>query len=473
MDKIIGRVEEQKRLERCVASKEAQLVAIYGRRRVGKTYLVKNYFAGRFDFMLTGINNATNDVQLKNFIMELNNQTGKDLDAPKTWLEAFALLRDYIESLSTEEKCVVFFDEMPWLDSAKSGFLTAFEWFWNGYGSSNDNLIFIVCGSATSWMMENIDNNQGGLYNRLTCRIYIKPFTLQETEEYLQSRDIQWSRYDIVQCYMIMGGIPYYLRLLDPELSYNRNIDNLFFRKRAELWDEYANLYSALFKNSGQYEKIVEALSKKKSGLTREEVVKETGLPNNGNLTRMLNDLEYSGFVRINNFFGAKKKVYQLADYYTLFYFKFIKENYGKDEHFWSNTIENASRRTWAGITFEQVCKDHVDQIKNKLGISGVLSELSTWSQTGTGNEKGAQIDMVIKRRDRVINICECKYCTNEYEIDKDYETALRNKVGVFVRAGNIKDSIQLTMITTYGVKRNKHSSVVNSEVTMDDLFAV
>jgi hypothetical protein len=216
---------------------------------------------------------------------------------------------------------------------------------------------------------------------------------------------------------------------------------------------------------------IVEALSKKKSGLTRDEIVKETNLANNGILTRLLNDLEYSGFIRINDFWGAKKKVYQLSDYYTLFYYKFIKDNYGKDEHFWSNTIENASRRTWAGFTFEQVCKDHVDQIKKKLGISGVLSEISTWSKKGDGVDKGTQIDMVIKRRDRVINICECKYYTDEYEIDNDYEMNLRNKVATFTRDNNIKDSIQLTMITTYGVKKNKHSSIVNNEVTMDDLF--
>lgn len=471
MDKIIGRIEEQNRLDKCMRSSEAQLIAIYGRRRVGKTYLIKNYYGGRFDFMLTGINNASKDDQLQNFHMELKNQTRQDYPRPKTWLEAFALLREYIESLDESSKHVVFFDEMPWMDTAKSGFLSAFEWFWNGYGSAKHNLVFIVCGSATSWMMENIDNNHGGLYNRLTCRIYMKPFTLKETEDYLKSRNIDWSRYDIVQCYMIMGGIPYYLRLLDSELSFNNNIDNLFFRKRAELWDEYTNLYSALFKNSNQYVNIVEALSKKKSGLTREEIVKETSLANNGILTRLLNDLEYSGFIRINDFWGAKKKVYQLSDYYTLFYYKFIKDNYGKDEHFWSNTIENASRRTWAGFTFEQVCKDHVDQIKKKLGISGVLSEISTWSKKGDGVDKGTQIDMVIKRRDRVINICECKYYTDEYEIDNDYEMNLRNKVATFTRDNNIKDSIQLTMITTYGVKKNKHSSIVNNEVTMDDLF--
>jgi AAA+ ATPase superfamily predicted ATPase len=247
MDKIIGRIEEQNRLDKCMRSSEAQLIAIYGRRRVGKTYLIKNYYGGRFDFMLTGINNASKDDQLQNFHMELKNQTRQDYPRPKTWLEAFALLREYIESLDESSKHVVFFDEMPWMDTAKSGFLSAFEWFWNGYGSAKHNLVFIVCGSATSWMMENIDNNHGGLYNRLTCRIYMKPFTLKETEDYLKSRNIDWSRYDIVQCYMIMGGIPYYLRLLDSELSFNNIIDNLFFRKRAELWDEYTNLYSALF----------------------------------------------------------------------------------------------------------------------------------------------------------------------------------------------------------------------------------
>ena len=308
MNIIIGREEERNRLDKCVNSDEAQLVAVYGRRRVGKTYLIRNYFDGRFDFMLTGINKATMELQLQNFIIELNNQMQANYPVPGNWLEAFSLLKKYIDTFTDDEKHVVFFDEMPWMDTNRSGFLAAFEWFWNGYGSSKNNLIFIICGSATSWMIENIDNNTGGLYNRLTCRIYIKPFTLKETEEYLKYKGIEWSRYDIVQCYMIMGGIPYYLKLLDSELSYNSNIDNLFFRKRAELWDEYTHLYIALFKNSDQYVKIVEALNSKKSGLTRDEIVKQTGISNNGTLTKMLTDLEYSGFVRINDIFGKRKR---------------------------------------------------------------------------------------------------------------------------------------------------------------------
>lgn len=473
MDKIIGRDEEKRRLGKCLKSAEAQLVAVYGRRRVGKTFLIKQYFGGRFDFMLTGIYGASTEVQLSNFHQELSGQTGKDGNKPKDWLEAFSMLKEYISGLAKDEKHVIFFDEMPWMDTARSGFLAAFEWFWNGYGSSVDNLIFIVCGSATSWMLENLDKNKGGLYNRLTCRIYLKPFTLKETEEYLRANQISWSRYDIVQCYMIMGGIPYYLRLLDCELSYNANIDNLFFRKRAELWDEYTNLYNTLFTNSSQYLKIVDALCEKKRGLTREEIVKSTGLPNNGNLSTMLINLEYSGFVRIEDFFGSKKKIYQLSDYYTLFYHKFIKENYGKDEHYWSNTLDNPSRRAWAGLTFELVCKDHIEQIKKKLGISGVLSEVSSWIKQGDGKEKGAQIDLLIKRRDRVINICECKFSTGEYEIDKEYDINLRNKIASFVQGTKTKDTVQLTMITTYGVKHNMYSSIVNSQVSMENLFEV
>ncbi|MBQ9605563.1 MAG: AAA family ATPase [Lachnospiraceae bacterium] len=470
-DRTIGRKYEYGKLDDCMTRNEAQLIAVYGRRRVGKTYLIDHYFNGRFDFRLTGIYEQQAEIQLQGFVTELNNQTGKANERPDNWMGAFILLRKYLETKPKSEKVVVFFDEMPWMDTPKSGFLPAFEWFWNGWGSSRRNLVFIVCGSATSWMQENIDQNKGGLYNRLTCRLYLNPFTLGEVEEYLKSRGIEWSRYDIVECYMIMGGIPYYLSRLTSEFSYNDNIDNLFFRKRAELWDEFTFLYATLFKNSDQYVKIVETLSGKKSGMTRGEIIEAADMPDNGALTVMLNNLEYSGFVRINNIFGKKKKIYQLADYYSLFYFRFIKDNYGKDEHFWANTLDNPSRRAWAGFTYEQVCRDHIGEIKKKLGISGVLSEVSVWSRKGDEENSGAQVDLLIDRRDRVINICEIKYAIDEYEIDKNYDMTLRNKIEQFRRDTKTKSALQLTMITTYGVKRNKYSSIVTSQVMMEDLF--
>lgn len=473
MDKngIIGRQEEIRRLDRCMKTQEPQLIAVYGRRRVGKTFLINGYFEGRFDFKLTGMFEQPAGMQLRNFCIELSGQMQEECEIPADWMDAFTRLRKYIDTKSVNDKVVVFFDEMPWMDTARSGFLPAFEWFWNSYGSARRNLVFIICGSAASWMRINIDENKGGLFNRLTCRIYLKPFTLRETEQYLCSRGMHWSRRDIVDCYMILGGIPYYLSLLLPQMSVSQNIDNIFFRKRAELWDEFFFLYRTLFKSSESYIKIVEALSKKRGGLTREEIITETSLPANGKLSQMLTDLEYSGFIRITEVYKSKKKRYQLSDYYSEFYFRFIRDNYGKDEHYWSNNLDNPARRAWAGLTFEQVCMDHISQIKQKLGISGVLSETRVWSVAGNDERSGAQIDMAISRRDRVTNICEIKYASGEYVIDKKYDLALRNKIDTFVRETGCRDTIQLTFITSYGLKQNKYSSIVQNQVVMDDLF--
>lgn len=470
---LIGRELEKQRLGNCMRSGEAQLIAVYGRRRVGKTFLINQFFEGRFDFKFTGTDGQPMSVQLKNFWNELRSQTRAECEMPKDWTEAFYQLRLYLESLPTDEKQVVFFDEMPWMDTPRAGFLSAFEYFWNSWGCSRDNLIFIICGSATSWMTEHVTENKGGLYKRLTCRIWLEPFTLAETEEYLTAHGIEWSRYDIAECYMIMGGIPYYLSLLYPELSYTANIDNIFFRKRAELWDEFSQLYRTLFHNSAQYISIVEKLASKKRGMTREELSASADLPGNGALTRMLKDLEYSGFVRVYRSFGKKTKeqVFQLSDYYTMFYFAFVKDQYGRDEHYWSHAVDNPARRAWAGLTFEQLCKDHIEQVKKKLGIAGVLSEESCWSRPADEELPGAQIDLLIDRRDHVINLCEIKFSMNEFSIDKDYDRILRNKIDVFRQTTGTKKTIAPTMITTYGVRDNKYSSLIASQVTLDDLF--
>jgi AAA+ ATPase superfamily predicted ATPase len=517
--KIIGRRKECERLEECLREDNAQLIIVYGRRRVGKTFLINEFFDNQFAFKLTGAFNQSRDFQLRNFAAEYRRKAAEysrkyseygreaseysceasdysrkasdysrkgadNMESARMngkqprlsdWTEAFELLRAYLEQLPKDEKQVVFFDEMPWLDTQKSGFLPAFEWFWNDWASTQSNLVFVVCGSATSWMVDNIANNKGGLFNRHTCRLYLEPFKLFETEAYLESKNINWSRYEIAECYMVMGGIPYYLNLLSSRLSYRQNIDRLFFEKKGELWDEFGHLYQTLFSNTDNYIKVVEALSRKSSGLTRNEIVNSTGLSGNGNLTKILNDLTASGFVRVSGFYGKKTKnaIYQLADYYTAFYFRYIKDRYGKDEHFWSNTIDNPSRRAWAGFTFEQLCKDHISQIKHKLGISGVLTEESVWYTQGDEELgiSGAQIDMLIERRDRVINLCEMKFSINEFMIDKAYDAVLRNKVDSFRKATNCKKTLQMTMITTYGVKKNKYSGFVQSEVTLDDLF--
>ncbi len=473
MGGLIGREKEIKKLDKAMQETEAQLLVVYGRRRVGKTFLINEYFSNKYAFKFTGSEKQTTKEQLKNFTLVLNDVACSKYEIPRDWTEAFFNLRKYLETLDENEKQVVFFDEMPWMDKQRSGFLPAFEWFWNSWGASRKNLVFIVCGSAASWISEKIEKNKGGLFNRQTRSIYLEPFDLRLTEEYLESRNIFWSRYDIVQCYMIMGGIPFYLRLLDNELTLNENIDAIFFAKRADLWDEFEHLYKTLFSNSEQYIKIAEALSKKRSGLTRDEIVKETGLQSNGVLSGMLANLEKSGFIRINDMYGMKKreKTYQLSDYYSLFYFRFIRDNYGKNEHFWSNTTDNPARNAWMGLTYEQVCKDHMEQIKKKLGILGVYSEVSSWNSQGNADEKGAQIDLLIDRRDRVINICEIKHSIQQYEIRKEDDENLRNKIAVFRNKTKTTKTLVLTMVTTFGVKKNKYSNSFGKEVVLDDLF--
>ncbi len=470
---LLGRQEEIRRLDSCMREEGAQLIILYGRRRIGKTYLVNEYFHGRFDFKITGSYKEKKDIQLFNFAEELSVHIGETVPTPENWPVAFQLLRRYLSTLPEQEKCVLFFDEFPWLDTANSGFLRAFSHFWNDYGCARHNLVCIVCGSATSWMVRNILENRGGLFERQTCSICLRPFSLSQTEEYLRSRGMEWSRYDIAEIYMILGGIPYYLSLLSADRSPGDNIDNLFFRKRSELWNEFQQLYRTLFTNSEQYIRIVEVLSSRRGGLTRNELIEETGFPDNGALSEKLQDLIASGFVGVTSRFGRKKDAcYQLRDYYTWFYLRFIKDRNGRDEHFWTHSTGSPARYAWAGLTFEMVCKDHIPQIKRRIGISAVLTEESAWSVRGCENEEGAQVDLVIDRKDHVIDLCEIKFSGSEYLIDKEYDMTLRSRRESFREHTKTRKTVQIIFISTYGLKQNKYSGLVSGQVVLDDLFA-
>ena len=346
--------------------------------------------------------------------------------------------------------------------------------------------MLVVCGSATNWIINKFFKQKGGLYNRANSKMYLSPFTLAETEQYLQKQGFEMERYDIAQVYMIMGGIPYYLKQLEPGRPLADNIDNCFFKKNGKLWDEFDHLYETLFDQSELYLRIVEALATKRVGLTRDEVVVATKLSDNGKLSKALKDLVKCGFVRDYIYFGkkAKSKTYQLADFYTLFYLRFIKDNYGQDEHFWTHMLDNPKKTAWLGYSFEQLVKDHVEQVKRALGIASVLTQQSSWfvtkrtldacsdnGETGSNEINGAQIDLLIDRRDRAINVCEAKFSGGEFVIDKDYSLKLRNKITAFKAATKTPKALVLTMITTFGVKRNQYSGNVKQEVVLDDLF--
>ncbi len=392
---------------------------------------------------------------------------------PENWLEAFQRLIDHLETLRKEKKMVVFFDEMPWFDTKTSDFVMGLEHFWNSWAGNRKDVLLIACGSAASWMMNVLINHSGGLHNRVTQKIKIEPFCLQEVEEMLERKHCVLDRYQIVQLYMVLGGIPYYLDAVKPELSATQNIQALFFEKASFLKNEFFNLYRSLFKKHEIYEKVVQVLSTRTYGLQRNEIVKLSQISSGGTLTKVLADLEESGFITsyISLDEKSKNKVYRLSDYYTAFYFKFIKDSPYKGEGAWTNLMDNSTHRAWEGFTFEQVCLDHIPQIKKTLGIQGVLSKEAAWK--GSTEEQSAQIDLLIDRRDQVINLCEAKFSLGKFTIDKDYAEKLRTKISVFKTVSKTRKSVFLTMITTYGVEKNKYSTaMVQNEVVMGDLFA-
>lgn len=467
---IIGRKIEIKQLRSYLISRKSEFVAVYGRRRVGKTFLIREVYKNDLTFQLTGLANVSLNQQLSQFHADLlkhNLDVNWDPKPASDWFVAFRQLSKLIEYSIKETKKVIFLDELPWLDTRKSKFLSALEHFWNSWASARNDIVLVVCGSAASWMLNHIINNKGGLHNRITGRIKLSPFTLKETELFLESRDAIYNRYQTLQLYMALGGIPYYLDLIDPGKSASQNINALFFSANAPLKQEYQNLYASLFNKHENHIKVIEALAKKGKGLSRIDLLKSTKLTNGGGMTRILKELEESNFIRRYKSFEKKQResTYQLVDLYSLFYLRFIKNSDSDDENYWLNNIETPAIFSWGGYAFEIVCLHHTEQIKKALGISGVQTSISAW------HSKNAQIDLVIDRRDQVINICEMKFSINNFVIDKKYSENLRNKLGYFKQITKTKKALFLTMITTYGIEQNQYAGMVRNSLTMDILF--
>ncbi len=466
--KIKGREKEINKLTSIVSSDKSEFVAVYGRRRVGKTFLVRQYFNDDFSFFVTGLNQVSYKEQLQNFHTSLQQKSKKEISFPANWFEAFSNLQRVIEK-DKKKKKIIFIDELPWFDMARTGFLGALEHFWNHWASGRNDIILIICGSAASWIIRKIIKNKGGLHNRITQRIKISPFNLHETNLFLKSKNVNLNHHQTIELYMIYGGIPYYLDSYKKDMSLSQNINTTLFDTDGALADEFENLYASLFKNYKRHLEVVEVLSKKKKGLNREEILKDVSLKDGGTFTDILTELEESGFIRKYQYYQNKKQfLYQLIDFYTLFYFNFIKPN--KGNQIWDKMIDHPKHRAWAGYSFELVCILHENQIKKSLGISGVLTEISCWKSKK--NDIGTQIDLVIDRRDEVITLCEVKHSINTFIIDKKYNENLENKIAVFRHETGTKKAVQLALVTTKEIQKNQYSqAIVQKNITAVDLF--
>lgn len=472
MDHFFGRQEEIAELKRYYESGKPEFIAIYGRRRVGKTFLVDSLFGSEYTFSTSGIIGGTQEEELNAFTEDLR-RCGYKGRKPRSWLKAFEALRFLLEQkLVFGRRMVVFIDELPCLATPKSSLVKAVDRFWNTWGSKHAEVFLIVCGSATSWIIRNIIDNKGGLHDRITHEKHLFPFTLSETREYLRQSGFRWTDICVLQAYMILGGIPYYLNLLDRNKSLAENVDLLFFGKEAPLAREFDRLYKSLFNSPDKYKAIIKTLSGSRKGMTRGELAKKLKVNDNGHFGDTLEDLVNCDFIRYYNLKGKIVKatggLYQLVDFYSIFHQTFLTKKV-TDVHYWSNTLNTPIQNTWYGLAFERVAMAHIPQILKAIGVDRILTQYYSWRSTDS--PQGAQIDLAIDRADGIVNLCEIKYSTGTYVISKEEFLKLNNRSEAFRRETGTKKGLFITFITTYGLEKNGYSDIANSQVTMDDLF--
>jgi uncharacterized protein len=473
---IIGRDKEKEKLNKILQSDQAEFLALYGRRRVGKTFLVRQHLKDTLVFDISGTKDGTKERQLSNFFDEYLHRTKrlKEIKVPQSWHEAFGYLANYLSELpEIATKHIVFLDEMPWLDTPKSEFISALEFFWNQHVSKMDNILLIACGSASSWLRKNLINARGGLYNRITQRIKLMPFNLYETSVFIQSMGINLTQYQILELYMVMGGIPFYLKELEKGKSSTQLIDEICFSPQGLLLEEYNQLYHSLFRNAEYHICIIEALAARPQGMSRSEIATDTKI-SEGTLSKTLEELLECDFISIFQPFMNKKKdaVYKLTDLYSLFYLKFIAPNKGTGGRIWEQLSKQSTYTAWSGYAFENICMMHINQIKSALGIRGVFTKHSSWKFSGNDALPGAQIDMIIDRADQIIHLCEAKFTKDNFSINNTYSAQLRLKKTIFRQATGTKKALFTTLLTTYPALQNKYYlEEIENEVTMDKLF--
>ena len=478
---MVGRKKEIEELERIYKSDKAELVAIYGRRRIGKTYLVNQLFEDRLSFAHAGLSpieqkdmtpkERLND-QLKNFRNSLIAAGAEGVPNFDNWLDGFLQLELFLQNKYGNKRMVVFLDELPWLDTPGSKFVTAFEAFWNSW-AVRKNIMVIICGSSTSWMLNKVINDKNGLYGRVGYEIPLSPFTLQETEEFFKNKGIELSRYDIARIYMVVGGVPFYLNYYEKGKSLAENVDLLFFDKNAKLKYEFNRLFKAVFTFPEHAEKVVRALANVGKGLTREEIIKQTSISDGGTFSSVMGALMASDFVSSYIPFGSGKRnvCYKLIDPFCLFYLRFVENAPSSENGYWKGKATSQAVISWQGLAFENIVFTHANEILAKLKVAGVRYERFSWFYKGNEEIRGAQADMIIVRADNIVNLIEAKFYGDDFIQTKQESESLRHKISALSPLLKKRSTISPILVTTFGLKEGEHSLDYDNVVVLDDLF--
>lgn len=473
---FVGRQRERAILEGLWAQNSSELVSITGRRRVGKTFLIKEVFRKiGIDFKVSGLQNGSKQEQMLAFELGLAEAKGTDPTGQPfaNWQMAFVKLIGHLKSLEKEEKIVVFLDELPWLATPRSGFLRAFSFFWNNW-AVDQNIMVIICGSAASWMIQKVVRDKGGLHNRITQRIQLEPFTLRETREYLHSKNFSYSDQAITELYMALGGIPFYLRELSPDLSVAQNIDQQCFARAGSLYDEFSRLYPALFERAERHMEVVRVLAAHHYGMDRQQIITSTTLSDGGGLSKTLEELEFSGFIVGYYSFHKKKRnrIFRLVDEYSLFYLRFVEKNKLEGSGTWEKLSQLPNYKTWSGYAFENVGLRHLKHIKKALGISGVYTTTSTFYHSGSDQQGRLQIDLIIDRADKAINLCEFKFYSQPIAFTPSQLQELEARKEAFRSLTRTDKTLFTSLISTKGLApKTPVGGVINQSVTLEAFF--
>lgn len=482
MDTIVSREPEKIILNSMLKSGRPEFLAIYGRRRVGKTFLINEYFKKKkcAYFKITGQQKGAYKTQLKHFADSVQNllELEFEIKPPDNWDDAFRDLTKHIKKI--REPVILFFDELPWLVTSRSGLLPAMFYQWNTEWVYMNNVKLVVCGSATSWMLKNIVHGKGGKHSRLTQRINLQPFSLSESKQFLRHKRIKLDDYQLTTLYMALGGIPKYLELVNPGESATQAIDRICFE--GLLLDEFDDLFDSLFKQPEYYEAVIRYLAEHPSGVSYNELAKAVKQSSGGVFTGRLYELAQTSFIQEFTPYGMKTKpYYRISDEYSFFYLTWI---YGKKtaiQHvtrYWSKQSKTQAAISWKGNTFEIVCLKHITEIIKILDLGDYVTWVGGWryvpsaSNNTSNNEKGAQIDLLIERSDNAITLCEIKFYSDQFSISKDYAKKLKDKIQVFRERTKTKKQIFLCLITSHGMKPNKYSNdLVDAHVMLSQII--
>jgi AAA+ ATPase superfamily predicted ATPase len=408
MKQFIGRKVEIAQLTALIDLPRPSIAVIYGRRRVGKSELIRHVTQGKNVLSFEGLEGQPKHKQIKNFLFQLSAQSNIREKNISDWPDALILLR----TLTQDGQWIIILDEFQWMANYQNELVSVIKMIWEKYLSQNPDLTLILCGSIASFMKSKVLKSSA-LYGRTDYELNLHELNLSEISEFFPGKGSD----EVIDTAMLVGGIPKYLELISEYPSLYDALEPLAFSQDGFFKTEYDRLFASHFGKKPIFMKIIQTLATNPYGLTTGKLAKEMQVASGGTLCHQLDDLESAGFLHSIIPFdkpeGSKLRKYILMDAYVRFYHSIIrgsmKETTPPNTQF--HAIMSSPRyAAWAGMAFEFLCMRHHKEISRILGFHGIPYTAGPFFQRKTLDTPGVQIDLLFERSDKILVLCEMKY---------------------------------------------------------------